>query len=121
MIIILIQLETPMLNAPAYQLTLTTDLSIAITDTRARQLLCRWRGPVVRYLIESRALPGDFHRVGTYACDKCVVWHLILAATAARCVLSKPPHACAEKPNAPRTASAVLPVSYTHLTLPTKA
>lgn len=70
----------------AYQLTVGTDLSITISRN-AKAPLCYWRGPIVRYLFESRALPGEFHRMGTYPCDKCVVWHLILAAAAAQCLL----------------------------------
>ena len=73
-----------------YQLTVGTDLSITISRNATAPLsLCYWRGPIVRYLFESKVLPGEFHRMGTYPCDKCVVWHLILAAAAVRCLLGE--------------------------------
>ena len=49
-----------------------------------------WQGDVARYLLHS----GEFERLGTarngcYPCDKQTVWHLALAAAAARSVIAR--------------------------------
>ena len=42
-----------------------------------------WRGEVARFILEQGILPRHHCRSGCYACDKQLVWHIILAAAAA--------------------------------------
>lgn len=70
-----------------YLIWIDADRAIVVVDMKTGVELRRWRGAVVRYLLEVRVLPLALLRSGSCVCSKCAVWHLFLAATAARVAL----------------------------------
>ena len=74
------------------ELTVGSDLSVSVCDGETGRRLGYWHGPLVRYLIECRALPLSYQRVGVYTCDRCLLHHLRLSVAAARMGLRGTPH-----------------------------
>lgn len=46
-----------------------------------------WSGATARHMLESGLLPKGCCKSGLYECDKTLLWHVILAATAAEGVV----------------------------------
>ena len=72
-----------------YLLTLSPTPSLVIRHREAGVEMKRWGADILRYLISTGALPRQYHRLGTYPCNKDLVWHLLLAATAAQMSLQQ--------------------------------
>lgn len=56
---------------------------LTLRDGESNEIQRRWSGPVADHLVSSGILPVQYLRGGRHRCDKTLVWHLILAATAA--------------------------------------
>ncbi len=63
--------------------------TIRVLDRRSGQVMLNWCGPVARHLLDTRSLPREVAATGLYHCDKHLVWHLILAGTAAQRVVDQ--------------------------------
>ena len=72
-----------------YVLTLSTTPELMIHDRHTRIPTQCWGADILRYLVTTGALPRQYHRFGTYPCNKELVWHLLLAATAAEMSLNQ--------------------------------
>lgn len=67
-----------------YLLTVSEVPELIILDQATGTRMRRFDAHILRYLVTSGALPKHYHRTGTYACNKNLVWHLFLAAAAAQ-------------------------------------